>query len=198
MKESLNQRLDQILPKITADDFLHGHGIGNELPFHIFDYPAEDEFQVRDHVTFLLQHISKRKPGIKVAHVNLLEFVLDYLKSRNLLEKSLELQRAKGNEALLKAVKGVLGAEKLAARFGEVVEPQDQDLVMISRVGSVYPLLRSHTLLSNLQPVMGQTPLVMFYPGRYDGTTLRLFNKTGLAGDLPRTGRYYRAFRLID
>ena len=63
-------------------------------------------------------------------------------------------------------------------------------------------MLRSHTLLNNLHAIMGQTPLVMFYPGRYDKTTLHLFGKTGLVGggpeDRKKTANYYRAFRLID
>ncbi len=198
MSVSLDHRLDQILPKITSDDFLRGHGIGNEIAFHIFDYPPEAELQVRDHIHFLLGHIPKRKPGLEVAHVNLFEFVLDYLRSRGLLEKSLELQRTQGGEALLKALRGVLSEDRLAGRFGEVVQPEEQDLVLVSGVGSAYPMLRSHTLLSNLHSVMGQTPLVLFYPGRYDGTALRLFGKTGLAGDRQRPAKYYRAFRLID
>ncbi len=198
MTDVLDQRLNQILPKITSDDFLRGHGIGNEIAFHIFDYPPEDELRVREHVDFLLAHIPKRKPGLKVAHVHLFDFVLDYLRSRRLLGKSLRVQRTRGGEALRKALKGVLSEEKLAARFGAVARPEEQDLVLVSGVGSAYPLVRSHTLLSNLHSVMGQTPLVMFYPGRYDRTTLRLFGKTGLAGDGHKTPPYYRAFRLID
>ncbi len=198
MTDALDKRLNQILPKITSDDFLRGHGIGNEIPFYIFDYPPEDELRVREHVDDLLAFIPKRKPDLKVAHVNLFDFVLDYLRSRGYLGKALELQLAKGNEALLKALKGMLNEEKLAGRFGEIVRPEAQNLVLISGVGSAYPLVRSHKLLSSLQKVTGQTPLVMFYPGRYDGTTLRLFGKTGLAGDRRAAPPYYRAFRLID
>lgn len=191
MNESLTARLNQILPKITSDDFLRGHGIGNEIAFHIFDYLPEDELRVREHIEFLLDRIPKRKPGLKVLHVNLFDFLLDYLRERKLLEKSLELQRDKGNRALLKALRGVLHEQKIARRFGEITKPEGQDLVLISGVGGVYPLFRSHALLNNLQPIMGSTPLVMFYPGRYDKMTLRLFGKARLAN-------YYRAFRLID
>jgi hypothetical protein len=53
----------------------------------------------------------------------------------------------------------------------------------------VFPLLRAHSLLNNLHPVMGSTPLIMFYPGNYDGKSLRLFNKL-------KSRNYYRAFRL--
>ncbi|MBU0735342.1 MAG: DUF1788 domain-containing protein, partial [Proteobacteria bacterium] len=69
-------------------------------------------------------------------------------------------------------------------------QPEEQELVLVSGVGSVWPLVRSHNLLNNLQTVMGQTPLVMFYPGRYDGQALRLFGKI-------KSNNYYRAFKLV-
>jgi len=202
MSADLTDRLNQILPKITSPSFLSSHGLGNEIAFYIFDYPPEDELRVREHVEFLLEHIPKQRPGLKVFHVNLFDFLIEYLKERKLLEKSMKLQLENGDSALLKALKGVLQEEKIAKRFGEVAKPQEHDLVLISGVGSAYPMLRSHTLLNNLHAIMGQTPLVMFYPGKYDKLSLRLFGKTGLGGGAPedrkRKANYYRAFRLID
>ncbi len=202
MTDRLTQRLNEILPKITSDGFLAGSGIGNEIAFHIFDYPPEDELRIRSHIKFLLEHIPRRRPGLKIKHIDLFDFLLDCLKERGLLEKSLELQRNKGDKALLKALKGVLNEAKIARRFGEIAQPEQHDLVLISGVGSAYPLMRSHTLLNNLHSIMGQTPLLMFYPGKYDQTSLRLFGKSGTTGGIaPTRGRhanYYRAFRLID
>ena len=77
MTDSLDERLNEILPKITSDDFLAGRGLGNEIAFFIFDYPPEGELRVREHVQFLLEHIPKQKPGLRVKHVNLFEFVID-------------------------------------------------------------------------------------------------------------------------
>ena len=51
-------------------------------------------------------------------------------------------------------------------------------------------MLRTHTLLSALHPHMRDTPLLMLYPGRYDGQSLRLFGKLS-------DNNYYRAFRLV-
>ena len=202
MSDSLTLRLNQILPKLTSDGFLKARGIGNEIAFYIFDYEPEDELRIRDHIQFLVDHLPKNRPGMRVAHINLFDFLIHYLKERNLLEKSFRLQREKGNDALLKALKGILHEEKIAQRFAAIAKPAEQDLVLISGIGSAYPLLRSHTLLSNLHAIMGQTPLVMFYPGRYDTQTLRLFGKTGLAGgsaeERKKKSNYYRAFRLID
>jgi hypothetical protein len=202
MTDRLTERLNAILPKITSEAFLKGHGLGNEIAFHIFDYPPEEELIVREHVKFLITQIPKHKPGLRVAHVNLFDFVIVVLRERNLLEKAIQIQKEKGDEALHKALKGPLKEEKIADRFAQLVEPEERDLVLVSGVGSVYPMLRTHTLLNNLHSRMGQTPLVLFYPGRYDKMTLRLFGKSSL-GDIADDGRkktvpYYRAFRLID
>ena len=190
MSDTLNERLDQILPKLTSDEFLSGSGLGNEIPFYIFDYPPETELQIREHLRFLLDHIPKRKPTLRLKHIDLFAFILDHMKSRKLLDKAFQMQIQKGDEALLKALSGPLQESRLVNRFAELVQPDQQDLVLISGVGSVWPLLRSHLLLNNLHPIMGQTPLVMFYPGRYDGQTLQLFGKL-------KNNNYYRAFKLV-
>jgi hypothetical protein len=190
MSDSLTDRLNEILPKITSDDFLSGKGLGNEIAFYIFDYPPEQELRIRDHIRFLLEHIPKTKPDLKVAHVNLFDLIIDHLKDRKLLDRAFQMQREKGDAALEKALRSPLKAEKLAQIFVEAIDPTEQDLVLISGVGSVWPLVRTHSLLSNLHSVMKDTPLVMFYPGRYDGQSLRLFGRI-------KTDHYYRAFKLV-
>ena len=190
MTDRLTDRLNQILPRITTREFLEGHGTANEIAFYIFDYPPEEELRIREHIEFLIRQFPKQKPDSQIIHINLFDFVLDYLRERKLLEKALEMQKEKGDNALLKALKGPLNETKLASIFAEKAQPEKHDLVLVSGVGSIFPLLRSHTLLNNLHSVMGNTPLVMFYPGKYDGQSLRLFGK--LKGN-----NYYRAFRLI-
>ncbi len=191
MKTDFNDRLNKILDRITSDDFLHGKGLGAEIPFYAFDYPPERELEVREHVAFLLAQIPKRRPELRFVHVNLFDLIIGHLKDRGFYEKALDLQKKKGDEALLKALAAPLDAGKLAAVFADTVKPAEQDLVLVSGVGSAYPLLRTHNLLNNLHHRMCSTPLVLFYPGVYDGQSLRLF---GILPDKP----YYRAFRLVD
>jgi hypothetical protein len=190
MSDRLTERLNAILPKVTAPEFLSGSGIGNEIAFYVFDYPPEDELRIREHVRFLIDHIPKQRPGVRVSHVNLFDLVIDHIKARNLLERSFTMQRERGDEVLLKNLAPVLDAEKLAPVFAERAKPEAHDLVLVSGVGSVWPVLRSHNLLNNLHARMGKTPLVMFYPGKYDGQYLRLFGRV-------KSSPYYRAFRLI-
>lgn len=188
--DHLIERLNAILPRITSDEFLSGSGIGNEIAFYIFDYAPEHELRVRQHVFFLLDHIPKKKPSMRVTHVDLFDFVIDHLRSRNLLDRAMKMEMEKGPQLLLDRLAPVLHAEKLAPHFAETACPDDCDLVLVTGVGSVWPVLRSHNLLNNLHARMGKTPLVMFYPGRYDGQSLRLFGKV-------KSNNYYRAFKLV-
>jgi hypothetical protein len=190
MSDSLNARLNKILPRVISDEFLSGSGIGNEIAFYIFDYPPEEELRVRDYVRTLIDHIPKQKHGLRVKQVNLFDLVLDYLKNRKLLDKSIQMQREKGDAALKKALAGPLHESKFSGLFADAARPDQHDLVIVTGVGSAWPLLRTHSLLNNLQPVMGNAPLVVFYPGRYDGQSLRLFGKL-------KNNNYYRAFKLV-
>ena len=47
MTLTLDERLNQILPRITSRDFLDSKGLGNEIGFWIFDYPPERGMGVR-------------------------------------------------------------------------------------------------------------------------------------------------------
>ncbi|MEP7217382.1 MAG: DUF1788 domain-containing protein [Bacteroidota bacterium] len=186
----LDARLNQILDKITSTEFLEGRGLGNEIAFHIFDYPAEEELHVREHIRFLLDHIPKKNPSLRVAHMNLFDFVIEHLKERGLLEKVIAMQREKGDRTVLAQLEKILHPNKITTAFAARLQPGMHDLALISGVGSVYPLMRAHSLLNNLHSLMGQTPLVMFYPGRYTGQSLSLFGRL-------KSDNYYRAFKLI-
>lgn len=191
MKLTLEERLNQIIGRITSRDFLDSKGLGNEIGFWIFDYPPDREMDVRDFLTgSVLPALAKMSPGIRAETVNLLKLVSELLEERNLLEKAMDMQQAKGDDATLAALRSVLKEDKLAQKIAAQHDIPNLDLLIVTGVGSVYPMLRTHTLLSALHPIMGNTPLLMFFPGKYDGHSLRLFNT--LSED-----HYYRAFRLI-
>jgi hypothetical protein len=134
--------------------------------------------------------LTKQVPPIKAAAVDLLKLVTELLEDRKLLDKAMEMQQSKGDDGVLPALRSVLKEDKLAQKIADQFDIASLDLLILTGVGAVYPMLRTHTLLSALHPIMGNTPLLMFFPGRYDGHSLRLFNT--LAED-----HYYRAFRLV-
>ncbi|MDO9001863.1 MAG: DUF1788 domain-containing protein [Aquabacterium sp.] len=192
MSLSLDDRLNRIIGRITSEEFLQNQGLGNEIGFWIFDYPPDKELDVRAFIDgSVLPTLAKRVPAIRVQNINLFELVIDLLKERGLLDQVLQMQVDKGNDAVLAPLRSVLKEDKLARRIAEKIDLQDIDMLILTGVGAAYPMLRTNTLLSALHPVMQDTPLLMFYPGRYDGYSLNLFSK--LADD-----HYYRAFRLVD
>lgn len=191
MTLTLDERLNQILPRVCSRDFLDSKGLGNEIGFWIFDYPPERELDVRDFLSgTVLPALAKQVPPIKAATVDLLKLVTELLEERKLLDKAMEMQQSKGDDGVLPALRSVLKEDKLAQNIADQFDIAGLDLLILTGVGAVYPMLRTHTLLSALHPIMGNTPLLMFFPGRYDGHSLRLFNT--LAED-----HYYRAFRLV-
>ena len=191
MKLSLDERLNQILPRITSPDFLESKGLGNEIGFWVFDYPPDREMDVREFFSgTVLPALGKSAPAVRAATVDLLALVTELLEERGLLDKAMEMQQSKGDESALAALRSVLKEDKLAQKIAARFDIGGLDLLILTGVGAVYPMLRTHTLLSALHPIMGTTPLLMFFPGRYDGHSLRLFNT--LTED-----HYYRAFQLV-
>ena len=82
----------------------------------------------------------------------------------------------------------------LIDRFKDGVADDGKSIVLITGVGKSFPIIRSHTILNNLQSVFRRNPVVMMYPGRYEikeAMTLRLFER--LDDD-----NYYRAFPLVE
>ena len=132
MTDGLTDRLNQVLPTITSDAFLRGKGLGNEIAFYIFDYPPEAELRVREHLQFVLKHLPRIRPGVRVCHVHLLDFVLTYLRQRHLLDKAMAMQQTKGDAFILRQLAPILHPNKIAPVFAEVVQPAQHDLVLVS------------------------------------------------------------------
>ncbi len=192
MSQDLNERLNQILSKLTSKDLLTNQGLGNEIGFWIFDYPPEDEMTVRGFLQdVILPALDKHQPPLKVASVNLFDLVIGLLEERKLLDKAIEMQCNQGDAKTLESLRRVLKEDKLAERLVAQHDIAELDLLILWNVGAVYPMLRTHTLLSALHAHMKDTPLVMFYPGKYDGYSLRLFSRL-------KDDHYYRAFRLVS
>ena len=188
--EAFENRLNGIWNRITSKELLQNKGLGKEIGIYIFDYPPEKELQMREHISHLIKRIQKERSDIKAVHVDLFELIINYLEKRGLLDKTMAYEKNKGTDGLLKVLSAPLSPQNLSKEFVETARPEDNDLIIVSGVGKTWPLLRSHNLLNNLQPLIGQTPLVLFYPGNYSGHDLRLFS-------MMNENNYYRAFRLL-
>ena len=185
---NFEHRLELLQEKIRTDDFLKGRGLGNEVPFWIFDYPAEKELVMRDFIPRLKESLEQK--SITVLDIDLYDLCLSVLSDHPSIEKIIKLEERKGSSDLLRKLKPVLKPKVLMNRIKEMIT-DDVDVIFLTGVGKSWPLVRSHTLLNNLQPVVDTLPLVEFFPGRFDDDGLSLF-------DLLESDHYYRGFKLID
>ena len=184
---TIASRLEQLDGLIREPHLLNNQGIGNEIGFYIFDYDPKDELIVAEHLPKL--QLSLVDEGVKVREFNLYQIIIDILEAKNLLRKAFKMEEAQGNGKLEKAIRPLLLPEEIIAHIKKLLRG-DEDLFLITGVGASYPLLRSHTILNNLHSALDRKPLVMFFPGVYDGQELRLFN-------LFKDDNYYRAFSLV-
>ena len=84
MSNELTERLNQILPKVTSAEFLAAEGLGNEVPCHIFTYPAGEELRVRQHIQLMMGRFESHHSQLDAIHLDLLDVVTDYMKHRGL------------------------------------------------------------------------------------------------------------------
>lgn len=183
-------RLNAIFPEITSDKFLKKNNVAGEIPFYVFDYPPEEELRVRAHISFMEDRIAKQCSHIRLKHIKLFNLMVDYLAERGNLEKSYSLEAEKGAEALWNALSATVKPERFVNIIAEKCNLASCDLIFISGVGTVWPWVRAHSLLNNLQSVTGNASVVLFYPGKYTGQSFQLFTRL-------EENNYYRAFRLV-
>ncbi|ADP11612.1 MULTISPECIES: DUF1788 domain-containing protein [Erwinia] len=183
----LEYRLSQVQSRISEDRFLKNNGSGNEIGFWIFDYPAQNELQVREHLKYLFRNLEK---DYTFAHLNIFQIIIDILNQRRLFERVCQQEVKVGTEALKKQLVGLLNQKKIADHIAKEVDLKSQNFVILTGMGNAWPVVRGHELMSALQDVMGFTPLLMFYPGKYSGHNLAPLTDID-------SRNYYRAFRLV-
>ena len=186
---TIHQRLKALVTELQSPRLLKNQGNGNEIGYYIFDYDAEHEPIVQQFISELQPKLAVSQPPLNSVEINLYQVILKILEDRNLLQRAFDLEAKKGNNDLAKTIKPMVRPDKVVEKIQELVQG-NEDLIFITGVGASWPIMRSHTILNNLHPVLDRTPVVMFFPGSYDGQELRLF-------DTFKDDNYYRAFPLI-
>lgn len=171
---------------------MENKGLGNEVGYYIFDYEPENEILVRDHIKFLKNKINSSVNKIKIKEFDLYEIMIEIIKNKGYLEKTIELEKNYGSEKALNAVKKTLRLTGSSNLYVNYIKERTEanDIIFLTGVGKAWPIVRSHTVLNNLHPVIDKNPLVLFFPGSYDGSELVLFNEI-------HDDNYYRAFSLV-
>ena len=191
----IDTRFNHLYRVMRSDRFLQMQGLSNEVPFFIFPFKPEEQNDIEKLGKSLITNLEKA--GVRIRKANLYDIAIDLLKEAGIFEQILLDEKNITRKELLEDLKGVLDPEKyVVPAIVEKMEENPYDILFITGIGEVYPYIRSHNILNNLQRFANNHPTLLFYPGQYSfsqdgGSTLRLFNT------LPNS-RYYRAFNILE
>lgn len=192
--ESINDTYDRMLKLLGSESFLRMEGLGNEVPFFICPYPSSESVAVEKMQTQLVNSLAKQ--GVRVLDVNLYDLVIELLKKEGDLEYYLDKEEALPKERLQEDLQSILDVETvLVPAIAQKMAQAEFDVLFLSGVGEVFPYIRSHNVLNNLQSSAKSHPTLMFFPGTYthsleSGASLDLFGRL-------HDDKYYRAFNIF-
>lgn len=185
MMENINKRLDQLKELIQQQDFLEGKGLSNEVNIRIFCYDPREEMNIR----YFVNQLKEENLSCNIIHHDLYDLFLEICEDKRLIDRIPALEERKGKEALQKQLEKTFDAKTFASKM-QYENHQLGDIMVLSGVGKVFPFMRVHSLLEAMQPLFNDIPIVVFYPGDFDGHYVKLFNKL-------KANEYYRAFKTV-
>lgn len=194
--KTIEERLDILEEKMRQESFRNNTGLGNEVGYYVFDYEPHQELIVRERVRNLSDSNTVLKFGYQLKLYDMYELILELLEGEGVLEDLRDLEEEEGTEYVFQSISDVLRFDDQESLIiHHIMEnTPDDSVVFLTGVGKCYPILRSHKILNNLHQVMDHCPVVLFFPGQYNGDSLNIFGESG--GD--KNENYYRAFPLVE
>lgn len=186
----LAKQENHLFAVLSGQRFLHMEGLGNEIPFFIYPYAPQDTLAVAQAKKRVTNRLSQR--GITVREIDLYDLSIEILEARGVWDRVLAAEPDQDKDDFRSLLQGMLDPEKhIAPAIRAKIDDGGFDILFLTGIGEVFPYIRSHNVLNNLQSVVTGKPMLMFFPGRYEqsdtlGSTLVLF---GLLKD----DQYYRA-----
>ena len=182
-------RLDRFRALCADQSFLSNRGLSNEVGLYIFAYNPREEMTVRHFITGLKEQMNGREGGPRVKVFDLYDILLDICRERRILDRIPQMEEQRGQDFMRDQIMRVATPEAYISHM-RYDDRRHGDIIILCGVGRVYPYMRSHHILNNIQHVFEKIPVVMFYPGLYSDQSLRLFARF-------MDDNYYRAFNLI-
>ncbi len=182
----LLERLDNFQTMIQKPEFLEGKGLSNEVNIRIFCYNPKDEMVIR-HFTEKL--IADQSLDCHLIEYNLYKIFLSICDDKRITDKVAQQEEKKGSQFVLDQMKRLANNTAFIKKMQ--YEPHKPgDVIMITGVGEAFPFIRIHALLDAMQTYFSDVPVLVMYPGTFDGRYVKLFDKL-------TPNPYYRAFNVI-
>lgn len=187
-------RFQHLFAVMSGQRFLKKQGLGNEVPFFICPFRPEETVEMERLQRQLVNRLEQA--GVRILEINLYDLSIEILKERDIWNQILDMEESVSKEHLKELLQGVLDPEAhLIPAIATKLASTEFEILFLSGVGEVFPYIRSHNVLNNLQSTAKERPTVMFFPGAYthsleSGASLDLFGKL-------HDDKYYRAFNIF-
>ena len=184
-----------LLKSVSSQMFLNNEGLNKEVPFHICPFESSIQSDITQLIRQLVNDLKAKQ--INTLEVNLYDLVIEILKEEGDWEWILENEATLTRDELKEELQGVLDTESIIIpAIAERMEQTPHDVMFLTGVGEVFPYVRSHNILNNLQKQAKEKPTLIFFPGEYQhsletGASLVLFGRL-------QDDKYYRAFNILD
>ena len=186
--ENLVEKFNHLFKVVSSKRFLSKEALGGEIPFFIASYNAVQELAVNDSIKKLIKKLDTA--GVPVLEINLYDLVCEILEGKGGMDRMFRVEKAKSKDKFLRALQSSLNIHQvLMPLIDEKIKESEAKVYFLTGIGLVFPYIRSHNILNNLQNIAKEAPTVAFFPGDYNGHSLNLF---GLLKD----DNYYRAFNI--
>ena len=186
---------EHLFAVISGQRFLRMEGLSNEVPFFIYPFDPADALGVAQSKKRLKKRLAA--VGVSVLEINLYDLSVEILQQRGVWDRLLELEPEQDKADFRELLQGMLDPElHIAPAVRAALAERDYDVFFLTGIGEVFPYIRSHNVLNNLQSVSKDKPMLMFFPGRYQqsdtlGSALVLFGQL-------KDDQYYRAKNILE
>lgn len=172
MNMDLDIIFENLYKRLIEPDF--GKKLGGELPLFIQPLDSSKQRETEEQVKRLASRLNRK--GVKVSVVNLFDLSIDILKEEGILNAILENESDIPHSDTVETLDSILDiSSTIIPRLQSIIESEEPDYLFLSGVGSVFPFIRSHGILNNIDELTDNCKLVLFFPGQYDNMQLKLF-----------------------
>ncbi len=194
VKMPMQEKFSHLLSVISGQRFLSKQGLGNEVPFFICPFKPEEAVEMERLVKQLVNRLAQI--GVRILEINLYDLSVEILMNEGDFEWMIENEAKLTKPKLQEELQGILSVEHiLIPAIADLISNTEFDVLFLTGVGEVFPFIRSHNVLNNLQSTAKEKPTVLFFPGTYthsleSGASLDLFGRL-------HDDKYYRAFNIF-
>ena len=190
--KTLDERFDILEQKMRTESFRQS-GTNSGFGYYIFDYDPRDELKVRRRVKDLVNSDTYEKFGYDLKEYDIYELMIQLLKDEDTYDDLPELEESDGTDYVFGCISDTLMFDKKESLIINYIydHTENKDVIFLTGIGKCYPIIRAHKVINNLFQKMDHNPVIMFFPGKYNGNSLIIFDEI-------KDDNFYKAIPIVE